>query len=275
MSEELLQESALESEVLEEAGEVVEQEQPEVNEVEERAKRMGWKPQEEYKGDPERWTDAETFVKVGEERLPVMKENYRKLEDKYADLERQVKAQTDYQKHMAKVQYERAKKELQEQKKQAVENADTELYERLEKQEEQINNDYSPKEVAPVSQEQQEVAAWQQRNPWFANPNLQQKAVEMENAILGEESFKQMQDPFYQPMPLSQRLEEVTRRMLEANKPKDARRLPSVEGARQTSGKKAAKTWSDIPTGDREKAEQWIKAGILSKEDYVKDYFGE
>lgn len=49
-------------------------------ESEVRAREMGWLPQEEFKGDPDRWVDAETFVKRGEEMLPLIKANARRLE---------------------------------------------------------------------------------------------------------------------------------------------------------------------------------------------------
>lgn len=47
--------------------------------VEERARAQGWKPQEEFKGDPENFVDAETYVKRGEEVLPFVKATNRRL----------------------------------------------------------------------------------------------------------------------------------------------------------------------------------------------------
>ena len=254
--------------------EIVEQEAPEVNEVEEKARRMGWKPQDEYKGAPDRWTDAESFVKVGEERIPVMKENYRKLEEGYKTLEQKVKAQEDYQKHMAKVQYERAIKDLREQKKVAVEEADTEKYEKLEKQEEQIQSDYSPKQ-SETPRIPDEVSNWIARNTWYQNPMLASKAAEVENKILQEEAFKSSDDPFYQPLNTAERLEEVSKRIRTEFRKEPQRKLPAVEGARTESSKKAAKTYNDLPTEAKDACNAYVSKGILSREEYVKDYFGE
>ena len=47
--------------------------------IEERASAMGWSPQENFKGDPERWVDAETYVKRGEEFIPFLQADKRKL----------------------------------------------------------------------------------------------------------------------------------------------------------------------------------------------------
>lgn len=248
-----------------------------VNETEEKARRMGWKPQDEYKGDPGRWTDAETFVKVGEERIPVMKENYRRLEEGYKNLEQKVKAQEDYQKHMAKVQYERAIKDLKEQKKTAVEDADTEKYEQLEKQEEQIQKEYSPKQTENKTPDiPPEVSSWMQKNTWYQNPSLAAKAAEIESKILQEEAFKVSDDPFYRPISLSDRLEEVAKRVkAEFGRKEPQRKLPAVEGARGESTHKAAKTYNDLPPEAKEACNAYVKKGILSRDEYVKDYFGE
>ena len=251
-----------------------EQNTPIVNETEEKARRMGWKPQDEYKGDPDRWTDAESFVKVGEERIPVMKENYRKLEDNYKALEQKVKAQEDYQKHMAKVQYERAIKDLKEQKKVAVEEADTDKYEKLEKQEEQIKTDYSPKQP-DTPRPPDEVANWIARNTWYQNPTLANKAAEIENKILEEEALNSSDDPFYQPKNTAERLEEVSRRIRAEFKKEPARKLPAVEGARMEPSKKASKTYNDLPPEAKQACNNYVKANVLSREEYVKSYFGE
>jgi hypothetical protein len=51
----------------------------ETSEVEKTAMDMGWQPKEAFRGDPEKWTDAETFVRRGEEFVPFLKANNRKL----------------------------------------------------------------------------------------------------------------------------------------------------------------------------------------------------
>src|SRR5574337_489576 len=43
------------------------------------AKEMGWRPQAQYKGDPEKWVDAQEFVERGEHILPILKANTNKL----------------------------------------------------------------------------------------------------------------------------------------------------------------------------------------------------
>ncbi len=55
-----------------------------------RAKEMGWAPKEEFRGDPEKWIDAETYVKRGEELMPILRANNRKLQDELGAVKAQL-----------------------------------------------------------------------------------------------------------------------------------------------------------------------------------------
>ena len=48
-------------------------------EVEAQALAMGWKPQDQFKGPADKWVDAETYVRRGEEVLPIVRNENRKL----------------------------------------------------------------------------------------------------------------------------------------------------------------------------------------------------
>ena len=50
--------------------------------LEDRAAQMGWVPVDKFRGDPAHWVDAETFVKKGEEVMPILRANNRRLEEK-------------------------------------------------------------------------------------------------------------------------------------------------------------------------------------------------
>jgi hypothetical protein len=96
----------------------------ELGTVEERAQRMGWTAKEKFRGDPERWVDAATFVKNGEESLPILRERLRTLEKTNVDLGKSVQ---EFKK-MSDTAYERAygkaKKELEAEVKRAAKAGD-------------------------------------------------------------------------------------------------------------------------------------------------------
>lgn len=47
--------------------------------VEQEARSLGWKPREEFQGDPERWADAETFLERGQTIMPLLKKTNERL----------------------------------------------------------------------------------------------------------------------------------------------------------------------------------------------------
>jgi len=49
--------------------------------IEEKARQLGWKPLEEFQGAPEKWRPAEEYVARGEELLPLLRADKRKLEE--------------------------------------------------------------------------------------------------------------------------------------------------------------------------------------------------
>lgn len=118
----------------------------EVPDIEARARAQGWRPKEEFKGDVSKWKDAQTYVEVGEQFMPVAIERNRALEDKFGRTEAELRAvraelsemkQTfnDYREFASngeKRAYERAKQELLARRDVAVQHADTETFKQVE-----------------------------------------------------------------------------------------------------------------------------------------------
>lgn len=62
------------------------------NPVEVEALALGWLPKEQFKGDPTRWTDAETFVERGHTLMPILRKNNEQLVGKLSKAERDAAA---------------------------------------------------------------------------------------------------------------------------------------------------------------------------------------
>lgn len=156
-------------------------------EVEARARRMGWKPKEEFRGPEDRWTDASTFVERGLNELPIVQERYRVLEDKYVKLERALEGaqskigeQTGVLRELAEFSskgeqraYERAKRELEDKMKVAVAHADTDAYAATKAELDKLE---PPKPITTAQTETRQtqqpaidpvVASWVRDNSWF------------------------------------------------------------------------------------------------------------
>lgn len=94
--------------------------------VEQEALAMGWIPQDKFRGDPTKWTDAETFVKRGKELLPILRAREAKTASELAAVKAQMgemqkalkdssealTALTKYHEETAQRAYEKARKDL-------------------------------------------------------------------------------------------------------------------------------------------------------------------
>lgn len=148
------------------------------------ALKMGWIPQNKFRGDPEKWTDAETFVRRGEEYLPFIKAQNRDLEEKASTLEKKISDYDRQMKEMAKhlnkaeeVGYKKAVEEYKEMQKRAFQQGDedafnlaTEKLDELSKEKPKKVIEIEEKDEKPepiITSDQKELLDWHRDNPWF------------------------------------------------------------------------------------------------------------
>lgn len=155
-------------------------------EVQAEAEKMGWIPPARYKGDSERFVDADTFLERGETVLPIVKKQLaltraeldsvrRQSVDQAAALRQAQEAiEQIEERHSVATQkaVENARRELKSQLAQASANGDHEAVAELTDQMTQLKEAETvakeEKKVAPVdTPPPPEVVAWNAENPWF------------------------------------------------------------------------------------------------------------
>lgn len=187
------------------------------DEIVNRAREMGWVPKEEWKGDPEAWTDADEYVRRGEEVLPIVRANNRRLAQQLQARDRELaetkRALEEMQESLQVIQgiqhresvgrLDRAIKVTRTQLEEARAERDTdkavELQEKLdellaEKQELGEEPKAKPKGKArdpeggedtyePPEHLKSEIAEWQEENDWFGTDKVRTR---MMNAVAHE-----------------------------------------------------------------------------------------
>lgn len=147
-------------------------EQETARDFETEARREGWAPKEEWHGDPEKWIDAETYVKRGESILPIVNAKLRKERERTEELAKTVAELKEG--NAAFLQFheqtlEKAKKEretliaeLEAERKKAITEGDGEAFDRADKQLQEARR-------TPVDQPKvnPEIAAWKAENEWY------------------------------------------------------------------------------------------------------------
>lgn len=196
---------------------------PAVASIEGRARRMGWRPKDEFRGDSSRWTDAQTFVERGETELPVLRERYRALDDRFAKLEsttqetaRQAAARhaetttafnefREFSKRGEERAYARAKAELEARMATAVSTADQAQFTTAKAELDALDRSRVPATVTPPVKVAEVVAppptihpdaqAWINDNAWFnSDPAMTQYALAVHTAMLKNQPGLSMRD---------------------------------------------------------------------------------
>lgn len=157
-------------------------------EVQARAEKMGWIPPARFKGDPERFVDAQEYIERGETVLPIVKEHNRRLEKELADLRARDAAREAalakanaaieemQERHSVETQkaIEKARKEVKAQLAAASEAGDHEGVAELTDKLTQMTAAEKEAEAAPAPKgtpapyvPPAELVEWNADNPWF------------------------------------------------------------------------------------------------------------
>ena len=141
---------------------------------EERATQSGWVPLEDFKGDPERWTDAEKWNERTDNLMPILKATNQKLEQKVTDSEKRV---AELELTMAKIikttetvsqrEYNRAMENIKDQQKEAINSADGETWAELEETKKKVEQS-RPAPIVVGASPQDAIKDFEARNKeWY------------------------------------------------------------------------------------------------------------
>lgn len=235
-------------------------ESPEQDDVEAQARRLGWKPEEDWKGDKTGWVDASTFM----DHARTMPAKVKRLEEDFAKrleaIEKANAAALKRQQDAHKAEMTRIRADQRK----AVEVGDTEAYDRLEAQREQLQQ---PQD-APEPRMAPQVQDWTQRNAWFNRDPVMRAAA----LALADEAVRAgMTDP-------AQQLAYVDREMPQQFPHKFQRKAPplAIDPGSSAAPRKRGKSASDLPPEARSAGSMFVRDGIYkSLDEYAKDYFEE
>lgn len=237
--------------------------------VEAQAKNLGWVPKDEFRGDPEQWRDAGEFVKHGEDTLPILRQNLKRMHTKLDDQGRVIKEFAEHHKKVEERAYQKALKKLKEERLVAVDKGDTQEFEKKDKEIADLEQDKpeaGDKKVADGFDE------WSEDNNWYG--------TDIEMSIYADQvgGFLSANHKNWD----SKRVFTEVAKEVKIKFPskfKNARRSsPSpVEsgGMPQDTAGTSGKKYSDLPPEAKKACAGFVKEGLMKQDDYVKEYFAE
>lgn len=240
------------------------QTQPEPSSVEVQALEQGWRPKEEWAGDPDDWVPAKEFVRVGKlfERIDDQNRRLRSVEDTNKKLAQHLEM-------VRKTEYQKALNALRAERKEALANGDADgvdsaeekmgrlatqyQVEQAQKQEQQIQNEPNPV-----------LVKWTEKNRWYNENRAMRLAADDYGAhlvALGERN----------PEAVLEKIEKYVRQEFPEKFKNPKRDAPgSVEGG---GTKSSQSTTTKVTLTDVEKRvmEKFVKAGVMTREEYIAD----
>lgn len=235
---------------------------------EDEARRLGWRPKEEWKGDTSNWVDAAEYL----DRARSAPGTIRKLEER---LKRQEEAQARSLRAMQAA--------MERQYRDRLAAATTKLDE-ARKAYDAEGVDAAHREIADLQRSAPrpepvgpppELEAYERENEWFRNPVLREQAKAAVDAALARQEVR--------PGDVAGQLEYAERVMrqayphlFKAETPRPA--SPVDGGGRIARPAKRGKGWEDLPSKERDFALQAIlspNATAKEREEFAADYWKE
>lgn len=268
-------------------------------EISSMARRMGYKDEGDFQGDPDKRLDARTFVARALNELPLARSNLRTYNRRMGELEKKIDKQSQvleqFNAHHKKTlqetaerEYHRGLQEARDKMKQAVEEGDIEGAEAAWEEAEKIRKDMEGGEKekkgteakrgepdqAAMKEAQEVRDAWMKENDWYdKNRGMRKYAYECAELLSKTE-----------PNLTAKEQLDAVREMVEEQFPdyfsNPNRKKPSaVEGAGRRGtdqGKAGKKSYRDLPPEAKAMCDDFVKEIKNFKvQDYVDQYFGQ
>ncbi|MBF0399954.1 MAG: hypothetical protein HQL90_04230 [Magnetococcales bacterium] len=259
------------------------QQESQIDPEEAAARQDGWLPKDQFKGPPERWVDPATFNARGrqiagimEKKLALTREELVRQTAKMAELAETMAAFKAH--HEQTMERQRREHELQiqrlkEQKARADRDGDLDGYKAAEHE---LNNLESVKPPEPPKAQPKtepvpaEVIAFKDRNRWFdSDPDLRVDAIAYSTRLEREQPHLTLAENLAKTEAAIKRLnpDKFTNPKRSQDQAVESGSIPSV-----SAGQK--RDYHSLPSSAKAACDSFVKQGLLTKEQYVEQYYG-
>lgn len=241
--------------------------------VEARARELGWKPEGEWEGNPAEWVSAKEFVgRQGLfDRIASLRSEITKQREKF---EKDFEVVKNYVQQMSKVEYERAVKDLQMQKREAVTQGDVEAVESIDKEIDELRTQRTTTTTPPPQPKvPDEFISWQAKNDWYAKDAVLREQAD----IIGIGYFTK--NPHLSQAQVLEYVEQTIksqhpdkfggRKVATVTPVESGGGSPSAGNATGKGTKKFSE--SDLNDTERQVMITLVKRGVVTKEKYLED----
>jgi hypothetical protein len=239
--------------------------------TEQKARVAGWRPKDEFEGDPMTWVPADEFIA----RAPLYQKQG-KLKREIKELRKTIAQTGEFLNRAQEAAYRKAMADLAKEKKEQIELGNVQEVNRIDEQMRQTAAAVTP--VPPMASDaDRAVTVWREDKSWFGKDmEMTQYAVNVYTALGADDAPD-----------IDLALEEVDRRVrekygdrlgvtgkktpapVEEEEP-TPRRSATVEGGTSTPRTRGF-TYSNLSEAEQKTCDRFVKMGALTREQYVKE----
>ncbi len=243
--------------------------------AEEKASKNGWRPEEDWKGDPDDWVPAKEFNFRGElmGRIAEQSSILNNFKNQIAERDSVIKDMSDLQGKISEREYKKALKTLQEQKAEAIDTGEGEAVVQLDDE----IDDLKARRPAPDQQGDKprkddtpsEVVEWlqQSQNKWYVqDPFLKSVADGIAKTIIND-------NPNISPSLMLSQMDEKMRKELPhrfVDNPSPVNDLSPddvTKGGKPPGERK--RTFRDLNEIQQEICRRFEKLGVMTRKEYI------
>ncbi len=233
------------------------QDEQQPTEVEALALKMGWAVEDDWRGDPNKWVDAATFIRTGPEILK------RTLERQDGQLAETQKLLDDFKGFHTDVEaraHKRALADFRAEQRKAVEDGDTEAFDAAQTRMDALDEEAKPEPEANKPNVDPQFEAWKDRNAWFGDDVEMTVYAEQIAPIIGK---KHQGAAFYEAADA-----EIRRKFPDKFTNPRRKRAASVEGAGAGGGQRGnGHGYADLPADAKAACDRFIGQGMFKGAD--------
>jgi len=254
---------------------VVQESQSEVE-----ARQFGWMPKEEFKGDPEQWRDAETFLQRGKEINGFLRKDLEKLEQaskrkdaELAEIRRAMEEFKQFHNKSIEATYKQAIEDLKNQKAQAIEEGDGKKVVEIDEEISKYKEAQRPiqEDKTPVSKpDEREYYEWLDTNQWYITDEKKSKAAEKFGDILLAKNPNLKGREFLDAV--TQKVKEAFSEDFENPARNNSQVAGNSDGIPRGNTSANRKSYNNLPQEAKEACDRFVKMKIMTREQYVNEF---
>ena len=244
---------------------------PPGRDFESEARTMGWVPEEDFRGDPNKHIPAQEFVERGEQKIPLLIANNKKLTNKVDELSRAIDYQSHHHEEALKQANERSRQAVEDDMLKAVDEGDRETFLNLKKKRDDIKD---PEPVKTVPKVPPAFVQFEVENLWYNSDTAMTAVAQAESQRLAKE---------FPSLSIENNLartkaavEKAFPHKFTSNDGNPRRDEPGAVGGGKPRTKSSGRTFTSLPDDAKQAFERFHKDKVFgkdtSKEDAQKQY---